>query len=116
MRKEETVFIAEKEITVRELTVAQVDKVLSDFDQNRPVTKAEILINSVVPIEVVSASTGLTKEELNGDLTPSELNVIWEAVARVNDFLSGALLRTRDEIRESALTMRGTPFEGSLPT
>lgn len=93
MRKSKTITIGDREITVRELTVEQVDKLLGDFNQKRSPHPVELLLNASLPVEVVEQATGMTGNELAGDLTPSELDAIWKAVAEVNDFLSNLLIR-----------------------
>lgn len=100
MRKNKTITVGEKEITVNELTSAQVDKLLATFNANRVVHPTELLLDSVIPVEAVSLSTGMTAEELGGadcELTPSELDEIWRDVAEVNGFLSRLLERLAKE-------------------
>ena len=108
MRKNEIVKLGEREIIVNELTVTQIDKVFGEFDINRKAARAEMLIDSNIPIEVVTTATGLKDEELNGEFTPSELNMIWEAVARVNDFLSKMMDRLSGEIDTLSKDVRQT--------
>ena len=93
MRKIRELKIGERTITVNELTVAQVDALFSGFDAERPAHKAELLMESALPIEAVQMATGMTAEQLSGDICPSELAEIWQAVAEVNDFLSRLLDR-----------------------
>ncbi|KJS00893.1 MAG: hypothetical protein VR65_10830 [Desulfobulbaceae bacterium BRH_c16a] len=88
MIKEEKIKVAGIDIDVRELTVAEIDKLFASFAIDRQATLAERLIDSPIPIEVVTAATGLGAEELNTKFSPSGLNDIWAATARVNDFLS----------------------------
>jgi hypothetical protein len=59
-----------------------------------------LLVASHLPIEAISAATGLTSDELNGELVPSELDDIWRAVEEVNGFLSSMMLRLRDVAEE----------------
>ena len=93
MRKTREVQVGDRKITVNELTVAQVDALFSGFDAERPAHKAELLMESALPIEAVQMATGMTAEQLSGDICPSELAEIWQAVAEVNDFLSRLLGR-----------------------
>ena len=93
MRKTKEVQIGERKITVNELTVAQVDALFNGFTAERPVHKAELLMDSAVPIEAVLLATGLTSEQLAEEIYPSELAEIWQAVEEVNGFLSNLLGR-----------------------
>lgn len=86
MRKSKMVKIGESEVVVKELTAVQVGELIEGFDSNRKPHMAELLLNSVISIDVVVAATGVSAAEL-GDCTPSELDAIWTAVADVNDFL-----------------------------
>lgn len=90
MRLEHTVKIDDKEFVARELTVRQVETMLTGIDGTRPVSQAELLVDSVIPIEAVILSTGISAETM-GDFAPSELQEIWGAVERVNGFLSRLL-------------------------
>ena len=93
MRKTREVQVGDRKITINELTVAQVDALFSGFDAERPAHTAELLMESTLPIEAVQMATGMTAEQLSGDICPSELAEIWQAVAEVNDFLSRLLDR-----------------------
>lgn len=86
--KEKNIDFGGRTITVKELTVRQVDGLFENATADRKATTAELLINSSIPIDAVIASSGLTVEELGGDVLPSELERLWSAVAEVNDFLS----------------------------
>lgn len=92
LRKSEELQLGEKKITIRELTVDELDGVLGALDTTRKPHWAEVLFESPVPVEVVVITTGIAKEEL-GKYTPSELYQLWVAVARVNDFLFKGLQR-----------------------
>ena len=95
MRKKKTITIGERQVDVNELTVAQVDALLNPVGGSaaREMSAAELLVDSVVPIEAVCASTGLSADEINATLAPSEAAALWAAVAEVNDFLSRMLER-----------------------
>ncbi|KJR97211.1 MAG: hypothetical protein VR65_25020 [Desulfobulbaceae bacterium BRH_c16a] len=93
MIKEEKIVVRDKDIIVKELTLTAVDALFASFSIDRAPTLAERLIDSPIPVEVVTASTGLQDDELNA-FTPSEIDEIWKATARVNDFLSVMVERT----------------------
>lgn len=76
-----------KTIKVRKLTVREA----SDFIDDRtkyPLTFAELYLDRTLPERVVSLTTGLPTEELNGDVDPDELDALWQAVEEENHFLS----------------------------
>jgi hypothetical protein len=85
MRKSKAIQFDGKEVEVGELTVAQVDSLLTGSDSK--VTTVEMLMNPNIPIGAVVASTGVSSEQLNGDIAPSELQKLWEAVEEMNPFL-----------------------------
>jgi hypothetical protein len=87
---------------VNELTVKDMDATLAAIDQKRPDHWAEILLDTKIPVEIVTASTGLQAGELE-EMTPTELEVVWGAVARVNDFLSRGLTRLGDIAEKLAM-------------
>lgn len=93
MRKSKVIKIDDREITVKELTVTEVTALLDGTEKKTTATTAELLIGSPIPIEAVSVATGISVDELNGEMAPSELAEIWEAVAEVNVFLSETLKR-----------------------
>ncbi len=93
MRKEKAILIGDKEIVARELTVAQVDGLLTGSEEERQLSAVELLINSTIPLECVILSTGLSSEYLNTELTPTEAHTIWQAVEEVNSFLSELVSR-----------------------
>lgn len=85
MRKSKTIQFNGKETTVNELTVAQVDSLMAE--QNTSITTVEMLLNPNTPIGVVVASTGISSAELNGEVSPGELQKLWQAVEEMNPFL-----------------------------
>lgn len=115
MRNNEIINVNDKEITVKELTVTQIDNVFGSFDINRQAARSEMLLDSLIPIEVVSEATGLKDEELNGNFTPSELNQIWEAVAKANPFLCQMLSRLASTITKLSGDTIGRPSEDLSP-
>lgn len=93
LKKSETIQTDDgSTINIRELTVMDMDEVLGKIDDKRPPHWAEILFETQTPVEIVTASTGITGENMK-KYTPTELHAIWEGVERVNDFLSRGLGR-----------------------
>lgn len=111
MRKSKVIKIDDREITVNELTVAQVTALMEGAGKKTSATTAELLMPNPIPIEAVSVSTGISVDDLNGTMTPSELAMVWEAVAEVNDFLSQMMQR----LQVVAETLMAPKASGELP-
>lgn len=96
MRKEKKLNIDSLgEITVRELTVAQVTG-LMEQEGERPFYAIEAMMvadGKRLPLEAVALSCGLDADRLNGDIAPSDAALIWDAAMEVNPFLSRLLER-----------------------
>ena len=99
MRKKKAFSIEghDAEIVAMELTPPQLDELWESIKSERLPHMAELLLDPLLPVEVVTLSTGLTSEQLASDFAPSELAVIWKEVGEVNDFLSGLLGRLSQE-------------------
>jgi hypothetical protein len=79
-----------KKIETRELTVAEVRQVFDSMENRTDLHTVEILFPNELPVMAVSLSTGLSLEELDGDIPPSEIKQIIERVKEKNPFfLSG---------------------------
>lgn len=74
-------------ITVRKMTVREVEDFLDD-QTHYPPTTAELLLERSLPERAVRQVTGLSTEDLNGDVDPDELDGLWQAVEDENHFLS----------------------------
>lgn len=107
MRKSKTIRIDDREITVKELTASQVEALMDGSSDKRRASVAELLMASHIPIEAVCAATGISADELNGEMAPSELAIIWEAVAEVNGFLSAMMQRLMG-VAEELMAMKGS--------
>ena len=109
-------------IVVRQLTVREVTEF---FDGAGEVlfTTADLLMNRTLPAKVVCTATGLRPEDLAGEVTPSELVGLWEAVEAENpSFLQalerlGVLGQRAARIREgaSALPPASLPAQDTAP-
>jgi hypothetical protein len=81
MRKTKTIKIDEREITIRELRVKDIRKILesTENDASDMLTQVE---------DLLPLATDLKLRELE-DMAPSELKVLWNAFREVNaDFLA----------------------------
>jgi hypothetical protein len=103
MRKTKNIKIDDKEIVVKELTVAQVDEL---FNEKNPVggTTVDLLMgdDATVPVKAVTLSTGLTYDEM-AEMPPSDLKTIWIAVEELNDFLCQLLRKLAQNITTAAV-------------
>jgi len=91
---EKTIVVAGKDIVVKELNAPQIADLLDENKATREkVSLAELLMDSVIPLEAVVMSTGLAAEWFDGEILPSDMKRIWDAVEEVNDFLSRMLAR-----------------------
>lgn len=93
MRGSEITKFNGKEITVKELHVSEIRKVLSSFDDSRAPHMVEVLFEDPIPLLGVTMATGLTAEDLDGDVPPSEVDTLLGKVREINPFLKGVLAR-----------------------
>lgn len=93
-------------IVVRQLTVREVAEFFDSAGDVR-ITAADLLMNRTLPAAVVCVATGLKPEELAGEVTPSELAGLWEAVEAENPFFLQALERL------GALGQRAARIQGA---
>jgi len=85
-------FFRPQTIVVRQLTVGEVADFF-DHAQGMTITEADILMDRTVPAQVVVRACGLTTEDLTGDVLPSELAALWDAVEAENSFFCAAMTR-----------------------
>jgi hypothetical protein len=72
-----------KTVVVRQLTVREAADLFDGVD-NTEMTFVDLLMNRTLPAEVVMIVTGLTKDDLHGDVLPSDLVLLWDAVEQEN--------------------------------
>lgn len=84
-KTEREIEFAGKKITLCELTVAQVRKVLEDLENLEESNTFDELLDSLVPASVIIKSSGLSMEELEKH-SPSELLLLAEEVGVTNSF------------------------------
>jgi hypothetical protein len=78
-------------VTVRELTVSEVNEYLENTTE--PPSTADLLLDRSIPEKVVRLATGLSGDEINGGVLPSDLETLWNDVEEVNPFLSRLMER-----------------------
>ncbi len=115
MQRKKTITVRDLEITVRELTVAQVRDLMEEFSAVKP-NIMDLLFPDNLPAIVISESTGIPIQKLEDDFSPSELHQIIEGVESLNPFfvnmmtrlqtLGKGLLKTKENVnllKESAV-------------
>ena len=86
----------------KELTVRQVREIIDTLEKQENVHTVDMLFSDEIPALAVSMSTGKSLEELQGDITPSELAAIIEEVKEAKPFFVKMIQRL-SEIGEAAL-------------
>jgi len=80
----------QRKIEAKELTVSQIRQVFESMENRTDIHTIEILFPNEIPVMAVSLSTGLSLEELDGDIPPSEIKRLIDEVKTKNPFfLSG---------------------------
>ncbi len=92
MRKSKIIKFNGQELTVKELTVSQVKDVLRSLDTFEPHT-LDILMDQPVTASAVCMASGISVEDLEGDLAPSEIQELYDAVLEVNPTFAAMLGR-----------------------
>jgi hypothetical protein len=101
MRKSKIIKIDDREITISELTVANINKLFVDVSaQAKPgaANIIDLLFGADIPVEAVAVSCGITVDELEAQYAPSEINVIVEAVKEVNPFFTAMLAKLTEAV------------------
>ncbi|BCL59969.1 hypothetical protein DGMP_06620 [Desulfomarina profundi] len=104
MRKSKIISFNEKEVTVKELTVAEVVSVIEDMGNYEPHV-LDILMDFDIPVSVVLLSTGLEEKDLMEGVSPSGLIPLYEAVVEVNPTLAAMAARLRKVVEKTALSV-----------
>lgn len=82
-----------KNARARELTVREIREVLGGLERRDAIHTVELLFPDGIPALAVSMSSGLSLEELDGDVAPSDLKNLIERVKDANPFFLNALNR-----------------------
>jgi len=93
MRQIEKVEIAGREISVKELTMAEIRQILSSMEKQKDQPHVIDLLFADMPAVAVSVSTGLTLKDLEGDFTQSDIKQLKDKVAELNPFFVKAMQR-----------------------
>jgi hypothetical protein len=90
VRNSKIIKIGAKEVTVRELTVREIDGIFAGYREAKGATHAlDLLIDKGVTFDLVLLTTGLQEEELlEDDVTPRELEPLYDVVLELNPSLA----------------------------
>lgn len=106
MQRSKNIPVGDKEVTVTELSVAQIRDLLDQIEEYK-VGTIDLLFPDGVPAVAVAKSTGIDLERLE-DYPPSELKTIIDGVENINPFFANMLTRLAKAgnqiLREKALT------------
>lgn len=95
-------------VEAKELTVGQIREILEKLEKGGTTHYGDLLFEGEeIPILAVSLSTGLSIDELEGDMTPSRLKEIIEEVRQANPFFAGMMKRLA-KIGEGALAAKNS--------
>lgn len=118
MRKQKTIKIDDREITVRELKVKHIRAMLDQSASLGPNAQfADFLLHAR---ELLPVATTLTADEMS-ELAPSELQMVWEAFREVNAVFFDLLTRAgvgealEKMIRKILEESLSDPFAPSFP-
>ncbi len=109
MQRKKTIVINDIDITVTELSVAQVRDYMDDKPEQAPVSIIDLLFPDSLPGRVIAESTGLSVKKLEDDFSPSELKKIVEAVESLNPFFVNMMKRLSEMGREIIAQKTLTP-------
>lgn len=109
MGKINTFRIEDEELIARELTVSQVKELLDEAESGKTgIDIIELMFPDRVPLAVVLAGTGLTREELDKkNFPPSALEKIFDEVEKVNPISAGLFRRLAEIGRTLAARSTG---------
>lgn len=91
MRKTKTIKIDDREILVRELTVAQITEMMESLN-DAEINNIDTLFPDRLPSAALFMSTGMTVNEI-AEYTPSEIEIMLDAVEEVNPTFAGLMQR-----------------------
>jgi len=105
----EKITIGGREITVRQMTMADVRRFVAEMQQQADGQEPEphvidMLFDDPVPASAVSVATGLSLDELAGDFTQSEMRELLDAVKAANPFFVGMMERLVEAGRQLSAT------------
>jgi ubiquinone biosynthesis protein UbiJ len=102
LRKTTVINFAGKEVTAKELTVAEIAGVMDEMKTYQPHV-LDLLMQQDLPVQVVQISTGLGEEELMA-AAPTALDPLYDAVVAVNPSLAALTERLKKTVERLPAT------------
>ncbi len=94
MRKSELIKFNGKELTVKELTVNQIIKVMDELENFKP-NILDVLMDMPVPSPAFFLSIGMNEKDFDYSVAPSEIEPLYEVVLKVNPTLAATMERLK---------------------
>lgn len=90
MRNSKILKIGERDVTVRELSVREIDGLFAGFrSADHAIHALDLLIEKGITFDMVLLATGQTADELlSADVTPRELEPLYDQVLELNPSLA----------------------------
>ncbi len=102
MRKSKIIDFGGEEVTVKELTVAQVVEVVGEMTEYSTHI-LDVLMDFDMPLSVIVLATGLDEKQLTGEITPTALIPLYEAVVEVNPNLAAMAERLKKIVNKEKI-------------
>ena len=93
MRKSKIIIWNNKEVTVKELTVAEMASLMAGYQS----AQVDMILGADVPAQAVTLATGIEAEELE-QCTPSALQPLFDAVQELNPTLARLLTQLKSMV------------------
>ena len=93
MQRTKKITIDDREITIKELSVAQVKELLDDEEASGEINIIGLLFPDSLPAAAITKSTGISEQKLENDFMPSELKQIIDGVESLNPFFVNMITR-----------------------
>lgn len=113
MKRKKTISVGDLEITIRELTVAQIRDLMDAFSKDKTPHIMDMLFPDSLPAVAISASTGISTKKLEDDFSPSDLHQIVEGVENMNPFFVNMVTRLKN-VGKDLLKEMPTPLNAPV--
>ncbi|CCK81198.1 hypothetical protein [Desulfobacula toluolica] len=92
MQRTKTITIGERDITIKELSVAQIRDMMDEMEKEK-ITTIDLLFPDSLPPVAIAGSTGISVKKLEEDFSPSELKQVIDGVENLNPFFANMMSR-----------------------
>jgi hypothetical protein len=93
MQRTKRITIDDREITIKELSVAQIKVLLDNAEAGEDFSVINLLFPDTVPALAIEQSTGISVKTLESSFNPSELKQIIDGVESLNPFFVNMIVR-----------------------